>query len=368
MNGPIIHIVYNLIRGGTEGQCARVAMGLRKLGGNHRVVVFEKRGYFLAQIEQTCGPVYELPIRRVASWRTWTEVVQFARWLKKENAVLIHAWDADAAMFGSLAARLAGIPYITSRRDLGAIYPDWKLRWMAWADSDARAVIVNTGAVRESLRAAGCSTHQVELIPNLFDITEFDRLANLPFSQASRLSPGRILVMVARLDSEKDAPTLIRAFGRLGPVFPDLSLVLAGDGPERLSCERLARDLGLAEKTVFLGEVNDVPALLRRSTVGALVPSRNEGQSNSILEYFAAGLPVVVTDCGGNRELVDGAGAGFVVPVGADERVADACAEILRRPDLARRMGMAGRRKVEQEHAAEKVLARFQDLYSRCLA
>jgi glycosyltransferase involved in cell wall biosynthesis len=367
VNYRVLHIVYNLIRGGTEGQCARVAMGFRKRGNEHRVAVFQKVGFFAPTVERVCGPIYELRIRRVFSWTTWTEVVRLAKWLRSEKVALVHTWDADAAMFGSLAAKFAGIPYVTSRRDLSAIYPPWKLRWMRWADDDARRVVVNARVIGESLIAAGYDPQHIDVIPNLLDLSEFDRLAHLPFSQASRLPPGRIVVATCRLDPEKDVPTLIRAFALLAPTFPDLSLVIAGEGPERRRCENLADELNVADRVIFLGDVHDVPALLVRATLGALVPSRNEGQPNSVLEYFAARLPVVVTDCGGNRELVEGAGAGYVTPISSAEAVADAMRSLLRDPDRARQMGAAGRRRVEAEHGVEKVLDRFESLYAICL-
>lgn len=367
MNPRVLHIVYNLIRGGTEGQCARVALGFRKRGADHRMAVFEKRGYFLPKVEQSCGRVWELNIRHVRSPKTWIEVRRLAVWLRREHIELVHAWDADSAMFGSLACLWARVPFITSRRDMGEIYPAWKLRWMTWADRRARAVVVNARAIESVLLQAGYSPKRVRYIPNLMDISEFDRLAGLPFSQASRLPPGRWLVMAARLDPEKDAPTLIEAFAKVAGSFPDLTLVLAGDGPDRTRCESRIHELDLTRRVVMLGEVDDVPALLARSTIGALVPSRNEGQSNAILEYFAAGLPVVATDCGGNRELVEGHGAGWLVPPASPNELAEAIRDLLRHPDRARRMGQAGRKAVEKTHALETVLDQFDALYKTCV-
>ena len=129
----VLHIVYDLIRGGTEGQCARTAMACRKLGHDHRVAVFSRSGYFLPQIEEACGPVYEIEIRRMLSLQTLREVLHLRDFMRTEKFDLIHTWDMDAGIFGALAAHLAGVPYITSRRNLAEVMPAYKKRLLKMA-------------------------------------------------------------------------------------------------------------------------------------------------------------------------------------------------------------------------------------------
>lgn len=364
----VLHLIYHLIRGGTEGQCARVAMGLKKRGGKHQVAVFKRQGYFLPRVERVCGPVFHVRISRVIAVNTWVEVIRLARFIKQERVHCLHCWDADSAIFGSLAARWARVPYVTSRRDLGQIYPPWKLRWMRWADVKARRIIINADAIRREWGEDSRVRDRLVLIPNLLDVDEFDRESVRPFSKDAQLPRGRLLVMTVRLDPEKDIQTAIEAFALIADRFPDTYLVLAGDGPERDPGQMFARRLGISERVVFLGEIEDVPALLKKATIGLMVPSRNEGLSNSILEYFAACLPVIATDCGGNRELIESSGAGIVVPPRSPRAVADACAALLADPDRAQHLGNAGRRKVEKEHHPAIVLDQFEQLYENIVS
>ncbi len=366
-NSNVLHIVYNLIRGGTEGQCARIAMEMARRGGRHRVAVFRREGFFLEAVEQVCGPVYELGIRHLASRDTVQRVRRFRDFLRAEGIGLVHAWDADAAIFGSVAARWAGIPYVTSRRDLGQIYPWYKLWLMRRADARAAAVVVNAEAIREWLVAGGLPHDQIIKIPNLLDLQEFDRLAAGPFSLQARLPPGRLIGMVARLDREKDAETLIRAAAAILPGHADVSVVIAGDGPERRRLEQVATGLGIGNRVVFLGEITDVPPLVRRLAIGVLVPRLNEGLSNSILEYQAAGLPVVATDCGGNRELLQDGVSGVLVEPGNVRAVAAALRDLLDHPDPEAAMGKAGRRAVEANNDPAGVVRLFSGLYSGLL-
>ena len=135
MTSPrVAHLVFDLIRGGTEGQCARIAMGLAQRGLPHRVAVFHRRGFFLEAVEAACGPVREVPIRHLARWATLREIARLAAWLRQERIDVLHAWDADAAIFGQFAARRAGVEFMTSRRDLAQIYPRWKRTLLRRAD------------------------------------------------------------------------------------------------------------------------------------------------------------------------------------------------------------------------------------------
>ncbi len=357
----VLHIVYNLIRGGTEGQCARAAMELARRGLIQRVALFRREGFFLNSVERCCGPVAEIRIRRMLAWGTLTGIASLARLMRRGNYNVVHAWDADAAVFGAAATRLARRSLITSRRDLGQIYAPWKLRLMAWADRCAGAVIVNADVIRNTLIADGLRAEKITRIPNIVDLPEFMALAGRPFPQP--LPVGRLVVMVTRLFPEKDGPLFIRAAARVAPNAADVRFIVAGDGPDRPVMERLAEDLGISDRVTFLGDVPDIPALLARSSVGVLVPKANEGLSNTILEYMAAGLPCVVTDCGGNRELVEHARSGLVVPIGDEHAVAQAIRQLLSDPSGAARMGAEGRRRVEMNHQPAKVAEELLEIY-----
>ena len=365
MSAPrVAHLVFDLIRGGTEGQCARIAMGLARRGFVHRVAAFHRRGFFLEAVEAACGPVREVAIRHLARPATLREVAGLGAWLRAERIDILHAWDADAAIFGQFAARRAGIKLVTSRRDLGQIYPRWKLALMRRADCAATRVVANAEAVRTHFAARGLPAEKIEVLPNMIDLEERDRLAERPFSRAGALPAGRRMVVVNRLDPEKNTGLLIEALPGVRRQIPAAVLVVAGAGRELPMLRARAAALGVAEAACFLGEDNEIPALLRWCEAGALVPSRNEGLSNTILEYMAAGLPVLATDCGGNRELVKDGETGRLLPIGATaEEIAEAWLALFRERGTAEAMGRCGRLRVEERHASEIVLDRFGRLY-----
>lgn len=360
----VAHLVYDLIRGGSEGQCARVAMGLAQRGLPQRVAVFHRRGFFLEAVEAACGPVHKVAIRHLARFATLREIGRLAAWLRQEQIDILHTWDADAAIFGQFAARRAGVKFMTSRRDLAQIYPRWKQALLRRADRVADRVVANAEAVRAHFVAPGLPDDKIVVLPNLLDVDERDRQAAAPFSRAAELPAGRRLAVVNRLDPEKNVGLLIEALPLVRNEFPDAVLVIAGAGREMPLLRAQAAGLGVADAVCFLGEIHDVPALLPLCEIGALVPIRNEGLSNTILEYMAAGLPVLATDCGGNRELVRSGDTGVLLPMSAAPAdVAAAWLGLLRHRGQAEQMGRAGRAQAVRHHAAPNVLARFARLY-----
>lgn len=360
----VAHLVYDLIRGGTEGQCARIAMGLSQQGAPQRVAVFHRRGYFLDAVETACGPVHVVAIRHLFRPSTLREIRRLTFWLRQNEMDILHTWDADAAIFGQYAARWAGVKLITSRRDLGQIYPRWKNVMLRWADQRAVRVVANAEAIKKHFVAQGLAADKMVVLPNMLDLAEFDAEAEIPFSRANELPAGRRLVVVNRLDPEKNTGLLIKALPLVRNQIPDAVLVIAGDGPEMPQLRRLAAEQGVQDAVCFLGEVHEVPALLRRCEIGAMVPIRNEGLSNTILEYMAAGLPVLATDCGGNRELVRNRETGIMLPVSADPpRTADVWIALLRSLVSSRDGYHDNRKKLEHHYGPKRVLAEYSSLY-----
>jgi glycosyltransferase involved in cell wall biosynthesis len=159
-----------------------------------------------------------------------------------------------------------------------------------------------------------------------------------------------IIGMAANLRPIKRADILIRAFSMISERHPDARLVLVGShhNPSPRGCsmleylEALAGRLGVLERIIFIGSVDNAEPYISRFTVGVLC-SESEGFSNSLIEYMQAGLPVICTDTGGNGELIEDGINGFLVPVGDVDRLADRLVKVLSDSAMARRLGEAAR-------------------------
>ncbi|HWB38540.1 MAG TPA: glycosyltransferase family 4 protein, partial [Rugosimonospora sp.] len=179
-----------------------------------------------------------------------------------------------------------------------------------------------------------------------------------------------VIVCVSRLVPRKGQDALIRALPAVRRRVPDAALLLVSGGPYRAKLTRLAADLGLADHVVFTGSVPwaDLPAHYAAGDVFAM-PCRTraagldvEGLGIVYLEASAVGLPVIAGDSGGAPEAVRDGETGYVVGGRDVPALADRLVTLLTEPDLAKRMGAAGRAWVEERWRWERQADRMRDL------
>jgi len=175
------------------------------------------------------------------------------------------------------------------------------------------------------------------------------------------------------------APTVILAIGSLLPVKRwdrllvlaaalkargvDFIMRIAGDGPLRQSLERQAREYNLVSKVQFLGHSDDIPSLLRDAHF-LVHASDTEGCPNAVIEAMACSRAVVAMDVGEIRLLVEDLYTGFVVPPGDGQIFADRVMQLITDSELCRRMGEAGRAKVEREFGLDRLITETLEVYS----
>jgi glycosyltransferase involved in cell wall biosynthesis len=159
----------------------------------------------------------------------------------------------------------------------------------------------------------------------------------------------------------------LRAADRVSRRVSDATFVIAGEGEQKVDLEAMAVELGIERFVYFVGQCDDVPGLLAASSV-CVLPSKAEGFSNSILEYMAAGKPVVVTDVGGAAEAVVDDETGYLIASDDDETMAERLIELLRDDEKTSKFGAVGRERVATEFSTERQLQKTLDLYKRLLA
>lgn len=212
----------------------------------------------------------------------------------------------------------------------------------------------------------GFAGHRIEVIANGIDVERYhDAADKAELRRQLGLDPERrSIVHVARHHPVKDQTTLIRGFAPVAREYADVDLVMVGDGPLRGELEKLASELGVAERVRFVGIRADVPNWLRAADLFALT-SLSEAASLTLLEAMAAGLPVVVTDVGGNPEIVRPDREGLLFPRGDAERCADCFRQLLDDPDYAEMLGQSGRDRVWERYRLEHTVAAYHGLYRR---
>jgi glycosyltransferase involved in cell wall biosynthesis len=182
------------------------------------------------------------------------------------------------------------------------------------------------------------------------------------------LDPDRQYVAnIARFHPVKDQASLVDAFRTVASARDDVDLLLVGDGPLRPELEAQVERLGLKARVKFLGIRRDVPDVLAASTVFCL-NSVSEAASLTLMEAMAARLPVVVTNVGGNPEIVRQGVEGLLVPRHDPQALAVALLEVLESPELARRMGEAGGMRARDVYRIDRTVERYFELYRRMVS
>jgi glycosyltransferase involved in cell wall biosynthesis len=178
-------------------------------------------------------------------------------------------------------------------------------------------------------------------------------------------TPGSRIVCVANLRPEKDHLTLLAALRQVVAQMPDVHLLLVGsvgDAGYAESIRKRIADLGLERHVTLLGFQQGVWSILRGSDVGVL-SSEVEGLPLALLEYGAAGLPVVVTDVGECRHVLGDGRAGFLVPPKAPEPMAAALMQLLSSPELRRTLGHCLRDRIRRRYSAEQMIDELCSIY-----
>lgn len=215
----------------------------------------------------------------------------------------------------------------------------------------------------------GLDRHKIEVIYNGVDTrTYFPAEPHGGLRRGLGVEPGATLVTtVASLKPIKNVDLLLRAAKRILQATPAAAFLVVGDGPDREDLERLARELGIGDRVIFTGVRDDVAALLRSSDIFVL-SSRTEAFPVVVLEAMASGLPVVTTDAGSVKEMVEDGGSAFVVPTENEAALSGAISKLIGDRDTARVFGERGRSIVEERFRVETMCARRERLFERVLS
>lgn len=375
----ILYVIGSLNVGGTERHLAQVAAHLKRRGWEPEVFAIAPSGPLTSYLESAKVPIYgvKLPkwlaavirndrVRARVGLLATALVLVFTLWRRRPHAV--HFFLPAAYIVGGLASMLSLAPArIMSRRSLSAYQLDHPLfarierrlhPWMALVCGNSQAVVAE-------LRDEGIDPAKVRLIYNGIDTGIYER----PFDRdrarsALGIAPNAtVFVIVANLIPYKGHADLIAAFSQIKSKLrnPWLLFCLGRDDGIAAQLQSQIDGEGVQENVRLMGARSDVPDFLRMADIGILC-SHEEGFSNAILEGMAAGLPMVVTDVGGNAEAVVDGQTGYVVPPHDSTALGEALLKIANNPRQAA-MGEAGRQRTRELFSMNACIDAYEALY-----
>jgi sugar transferase (PEP-CTERM/EpsH1 system associated) len=354
----VVHLVLALDVGGLE----KVVLNLARLSAQDvfetRVLCLREPGALAPQLAALGVPVESLDCPDLPKGRTLWRLIRRLRALRPH---VVHTHNPGPHLFGAVAARVTGVPVVIHTKH-GRNQPG-RARAVAWnrlasALSDC-IVSVSEATAEVARRVERVPERKLRVIHNGIDLMAFPARPQ----SGGGAAPA---IHVARLQRIKDQPTLLKAVRLVVDAEPGFRLDIVGDGPARAELQALAKELELTGHVRFLGARDDVSRLLSSASLFVL-SSLSEGVPLTLLEAMATGLPAVVTDVGGNREIVVPGETGLLVPPGSPPALAEAIRTLWTDPERAGRLGAAGRRRVEEKFDMRRVAARYESLYRELL-
>ena len=216
----------------------------------------------------------------------------------------------------------------------------------------------------ETYRAFGCVSCDVRVVPNFVNLQEY-RPAEPRSSGGVAPEGHKLITHVSNFREVKRVKDVVRVFARIRRAMP-ATLIMIGDGPERVDAENEARDLGVNTDIRFLGRLDSVASLLQASDLFVL-PSQTESFGLAALEAMACGAPVVASRAGGLPEVIDDGVNGILEPVGSVEAMGRRAVELLRDPERHAAMRAAAVAKAEQ-FSADRIVPMYEGFYREVLA
>jgi glycosyltransferase involved in cell wall biosynthesis len=288
--------------------------------------------------------------------------------IKNKQIDILHCHQYTPYSYGLLASWFTNIKVIFTEH--GRFYPDrfkWKRMLVNPIFSLKTASIISISkSTKEALvKYEFFPKNQIEVIYNGINdlkLPEFDETQLRESLGISADAP--ILGTISRLDPIKNQIMMLDAFKEIHKKLPQTKLLIVGDGPLRETLESHAKSLGLESDTIFTGFQIDPQKYLKLMDI-FLLPSLSEGTSMTLLEAMSYHKPCVVTDAGGNPEIVSDGETGFVTPNRDMPAFVTGIFKLLNNKELKNRMGNSARERYENYFTVDKMTTLYQELYLR---
>lgn len=375
----VLYFIDSLVPAGAERSLAALAPAYRARGIQLEVAYLHDRPGVQADLESAGARLSSLAGAggRVGWLRRAVALVRARR------PDLVHTTLFEADLAGRVAARLVGVPVVSSlvNEQYGPAHlgnpqlQPWKVRAGQVVDALTARLAVRLHAVSTPVadvmaRNLRIPRGRIDVVPRGRDPAVLGRRTPQRRARArSRLGladDDQVVLIVARQDYQKGLDVLAQALVPLRQQVPRVRLLVAGRaGDQSDHLERLVQQLDLVDAVRLLGKRNDVADLLCAADVFVL-PSRREGLPGAVLEAMALATPIVVSDLPTTREVVD-ENCALLVPPGAPEPLAEAIGVALTRPEEAARRATIARARFLERFTIDRVADEMVAFYERAL-
>ncbi len=320
---------------------------------------------FYHEVEMASYPLFDFPLYTPALASKIVEVARF------EKLDIIHAHYAiPHATSAFLAKQIVGnhLKIVTTLHGtditLVGLEPSF-LPVMKFSIEQSDGVTAVSRFLREKTMTNYGINKDIRVIHNFVDIDKYKRIACEDICEQFAPKGERVLVHISNFRAVKRVLDVVRVFDQVRKRIPS-KLIMAGDGPERSSCELLVRELGIHEHVKFLGKQQELVPILSAADL-MLMPSQSESFGLSALEAMACGVPVISSSVGGLPELQVHGQTGFIAEIGDIDRMARYAIDLLTNDSKLDLFRQAARNRAE-EFDVRKIVNQYEDYYAECLS
>ena len=368
---PIIWMIDSLGPGGAEQLMPAILKNLKQTGFNIRICALQIRAGnpIASDLERLGLPVDLVPIPNL---RQPFNLFRILRYLRLHRPQLLHTQLEFADILGTVAAKLLGIPSVSTVHTLD-IFPEkksaWgrmKLRWFLLGKFCDRVIAVSEKTRLHYLQSGGLHPDKVITLYNGVDISRFK---NTDASQAAKTKQAlrlplnsRVIITIAVLREPKGIQFMIEALPAILEQFPDVHYLIVGDGEYSAALTELVTALAIKNHVTFAGHRTDIPDLLACSDIFVL-PTLKDALPTVLIEALAAERPIVASDVGGVPEIIENGVNGLLVASGDPSKLAEACLRLLKDNELSRQIVLAGSKTVQQRFNINAQIEQLSRMY-----
>ena len=365
----VMQITHDLAIGGLQQVVVNLCRTIDRDKFDVTVLCLRDMGEFVPDIEKLGIKVILLAQKENGA--DYFSFMKVAKILREEKVDVIHTHNTQPFIDGTIGALLSGVKTII-HTDHAREFPD-KRRYMfaEWFMSQFayKVVGVSEHTSQNLIRYEKISKSKIMTIPNGIDESVYNININIEQKkhELGIKGNGPVIGLGVRLSEQKGITYLLQAMQYLIKEFPDITLVIAGDGLLEQVLKTEARDLGVEKHTLFLGPRLDIPELLKLFDLYVL-PSLWEGLPMVLLEAMAAGCPVVATNVGGNFMAITHGQNGSLVEPKNPTLLAAEIMQLLKDDNLRKSYIKNGHETFESKFSARIMTKQYQRLYLNALS
>ncbi|MGD9897746.1 MAG: glycosyltransferase [Calditrichaceae bacterium] len=361
----LAYIIDEINIGGTENQLLTLVKGINR-GEFEPHIICLRSTPAIANMGFNVK-IKILGMRKILSLNGIRKLIECASYIKKNKIDIVQVFFFDSTLVGILASKLAGVKHIlASRRDLGYWITPMLKRTLNFLDNFTGHYIVNSMAISNYLqKEENIDPAKIVIIYNGLAISQNSEV--ISNTKKTFFNKNTFLVgLVANLNRPVKRPDVfVDAAISVCRKVENIEFVVIGDGYLRKELEEEVLISGFKDKIHFTGQTENVAGYLKKMDLGAL-SSDSEGFSNTLIEYMAAGLPIVATDIAANRELLDDGENGMLFKTGDSEALKDKILELYANPGM-RQVFSSNNLKKALNYSERMMIDKHEDVYKKLI-